>query len=795
MKYLDGETLRAHLAAIVDSSDDAILSKSLDGIVLSWNPAAERLYGYRPDEIVGKSIATLVPDDRAGEVDKILERIRQGRAVEHFETVRVHKNGTRIPVSLTISPIRDAAGNIAGASTIARDISERKRLERELQEARDQALEASRLKSDFLATMSHEIRTPMNGVIGMTGVLLDTELDPQQRQYAETVRRSGEGLLTIINDILDFSKIEAGKLDLEILDFDLRTVVEEVADLLAEQAHSKGLELVTRLRPAVPRAVRGDPGRVRQVLTNLVGNAIKFTETGEVVVDADVAEEGPEEVLVRFNVTDTGIGIAPNLLPRLFTPFSQADSSTTRTHGGTGLGLAISKQLVEMMGGTIEVDSQPGEGSTFTFTVRLAKRSERAPKERAARHLHGLRVLVVDDNRTNREILEHQVASWGMSSATAPDADSALALLREAAATGRPFDIALLDMEMPGTDGLALAEAIRADRLIGALPLVLLTSSGVRGSAESARDAGFAAYLTKPVRQSHLYDCVATVIGAGVPVPPRLITRQTLTQARAESRPRVLVAEDNQVNQKVAAAMLAKLGYRTDIVANGAEAVEALSRIPYGAVLMDCQMPEMDGYEATLEIRNAERGKTRTPIIAMTAAAMAGEREKCLAVGMDDYVSKPVKLDELSSVLARWVPSNAADPADGQGADDVDVPGEPPTLDPQIVLQLRALGEDHGSDLFTRMAELFLTESARRLEVLQTAIAQGDVATLKQEVHALKGVSGTLGAARVAYRCRELEEAIASGEADLDPAALDPLREDLAAVKSAFSALGGAAGA
>ena len=645
----------AHLAAVVDSTDDAILSKSLDGIILSWNAGAEKLYGYTTDEIVGKPISLLAPPDRSDEVTGILERIRAGEPVYHLETLRVAKDGTVVPVSLTISPVRDADGHVVAASTIARDISERRRLERELEAARDQAMAATELKSEFLANMSHEIRTPMNGVIGMTGLLLGTELDREQREYVETIRSSGEALLTIINDILDFSKIEAGRLDLEVIDFDLRNVVEGVANVLAERAHAKHLELATIVHPAVPTAVRGDPGRLRQVLTNLLGNAVKFTEAGEIVVRASAAHETAHEVVVRIEVTDTGIGIPPAVQAALFEPFSQADSSTARTHGGTGLGLAISKQLVELMGGRLGLSSEPGQGTTFFFTVRLAKQPDQLPAEPIARSdLKGLRVLVVDDNDTNRKILVHQVSSWGTRSGAAEDGWAALEMLRGAAAAGEAYDVALLDMEMPGMDGLALARAIRGDRELASTRLMLLTSTGVRGAGAAAREAGVCAYLTKPVGQSQLFDAVATVMGAGS-VAEGLVTRHTLSEIGARSRPRLLVAEDNPVNQKVAVALLTKIGYRADVVTNGAEAVEAAFRGRYGAILMDGQMPGMDGYAATAEIRRREQGRTHLPIIAMTASAMKGERERCLAAGMDDYVSKPVDIRELQAALRRWM--------------------------------------------------------------------------------------------------------------------------------------------
>jgi CheY-like chemotaxis protein/nitrogen-specific signal transduction histidine kinase len=523
----------------------------------------------------------------------------------------------------------------------------------DLSQRNQELQELTRLKSEFLATMSHEIRTPLSGVIGMTGLLMDTDLTTEQREYVDTIRTSGDALLEIINDILDFSRIEAGRVRLESLEFSPRYVVEEAVELFAEAAANKGIELVLDVEGDVPEAVLGDPGRLRQVLINLIGNAVKFTDAGEVVVRAHrVVSTGPG-VTVHFDVADTGIGLTAEERARVFGVYSQIDASTTRRHGGTGLGLAIARMLTQLMGGEIGAESEKGKGSTFWFTALF--REAAAPRVRRARpgeQLTGTSVAIIDDNKTNRTILERYVASWGMRARSFESGHEALREMRRVAAGDDAFEVAVLDLMMPGMDGAAVAADLRSDASLRDLGVILLTSAG----HSAVEVPGVDAELVKPVRPSQLFDALQTLLAGRTPgsEPP-------VPHAAASSRgARVLVVDDNAANQKVATRMVERLGYRADVAATGREAVSMAGRGHYDAVLMDCQMPEMDGYEASRQIRHNERGGHRMPIIAMTADAGSGERERCLAAGMDDYVSKPVKLHVVAAVLERWLATRQA---------------------------------------------------------------------------------------------------------------------------------------
>lgn len=776
------QKLRSH----VENSPVGVIEWDREMRILQWSKGAEHIFGWRAEEVLGRKIGEEVPlihPDDAGPTGDVVSSLLTGRERRViFENRNRTKDGSVIHCEWYNSALLDEAGELVSVMSLALDTTGRKRAEEELRRAARAAEEASRAKSEFLANMSHEIRTPMNGIIGMTELLMQTELSKEQREYAGTIRASGEALLAVLNDILDFSKIEAGRLHLESLDFDLRSMVEDVTQLFAARAHDKRLELAGFVEPELPSRVRGDPFRIRQVLSNLVGNAIKFTEEGEVFLRAGLSERDGDAPVVRFEVRDTGIGISPEARSRLFESFSQADASTTRRYGGTGLGLAISRRLVEMMGGEIGVESEVGRGSTFWFTVPLPEArgeggAERPAAEGGDRDLRGVRLLVVDDNATNRMILERQSASWGMICASAAGAAEALEKLREAHGRGEPFELAVLDMQMPQTDGLGLARAIKSDPDLAATRLVLLTSLGQRPATELSA-LGIEACLTKPVRQSRLYNVLAAVIDGAEPREERA---EAGRKPSAGGRGRILIVEDNPVNQRVALRMLQRLGYAADVAEDGVEALEALSGgAPYAAVLMDCQMPRMDGYEATREIRKREEGSgRRIPIIAMTAHALAGEREKCLAAGMDDYIAKPVKPGELGALLARWVPGEEAgeEPAAQQ---------EP--LDGEVLEGLRQLGSADEPGILEELISIFVEDAEVRMAALKEAFEREDRTSLREVAHALKGSSANMGAVRMSETCRKLEELTASGALEEIGEAILRLEDEYEATIAALNA-------
>ncbi|MCP4213179.1 MAG: response regulator, partial [bacterium] len=792
----------AEFRQVFEKIPDTYIKTDEKGNIQLISASIEILAGYTPTEIKGKHISLLFEEPSLW--DNILQDMEDFWVVENLELVIKSKDDDHVWASISTSYLYDDAQNISGIEAMLKDITELKYMMKQLKEAKREAEKANNAKSEFLANMSHEIRTPMNGVIGMTGLLLDTELSPGQREYAETVRSSGDALLMLINDILDFSKIEAGKMDLENIDFNLETTLEDAGDILAFRAQSKNLEFILWIEPEVPFLLRGDPGRLRQILVNLSGNAIKFTSKGEVVIHVGIEHEEGNDVTLRFSIIDTGIGIPGHRLDALFDAFTQVDSSTSRKYGGTGLGLSISRRLVEIMGGKIGVESEEGKGTTFWFTAVFSKQPLAKVLDDVGIDMSKERVLVVDDNATNRRLTGMLLESWNIDYGEATDAFAALECLHNAAENGRPFRVALLDMQMPVIDGETLGVKIKSDPLIRDTILVIMTSMANRGDSVRMEKIGFSGFLTKPLKQSIFFDCLATVLDlkteSAAEVSPGIVTGSSLSNVK-RSKVRILLAEDNITNQKVALGILEKLGFHADAVANGLEVLKTLETIPYDLVLMDCRMPEMNGYEAAQAIRELEKkgnilvsprytdaaGSVPThhhiPIIAMTAHAMEGDREKCLASGMDDYVSKPVNPGRLEEVIVKWLPKADAEPK-GESKQVEKVPEEDDGIFNRAMLFKRVMEDE---DILTEILNSFLEDIPDRLTALDEALKTGNAAEVGLQTHTIKGAAGNIGAPALLAVIGEMDDAVKSGDLDKVVAMVPRLYQQWDILKNAIT--------
>ncbi len=770
-QYSERVRAEEELDYLFQLSRDLLCIGSYDGHFKRVNPSCRKMLGYEPEEMVGKSYLHFIhPEDRAASV-AAYQKLAQGSGIVMVENRFRCRDGTYRWLSWNATPMPEQRAVYASA----RDITESKRISLELYRAKESADAASRAKSDFLANMSHEIRTPMNAIIGMTELVLDTPLRIDQREYLSVVVESANSLLALLNDILDFSKIEAGKMELHPAPFELREMLGDTLKALGVRAHQKGLELACHIEPEVPDQLLGDAQRLRQILINLIGNAIKFTERGEVVVRASLAERSPERLMLHLTVEDTGIGIPPDKQKIIFDVFAQADSSMTRQYGGTGLGLSISAQLIEMMGGRIWVQSEPGRGSIFHFTAHLDPAPEELrPARRPASSLRRMRVLVVDDNATNRRILHAIITNWQMRPISVESGAAALEELSRAANAGRPYPLVLLDAQMPGMDGFDLAAEIKNRPSLAGATVMMLTSAARPGDRARSRTLGVAAYLMKPIKQSDLLDTIMNVL-VGVKGRPAASRRATQGPRRAAPRLRVLVAEDNPVNQEVALRLLDRLGHLTAIAANGHETVAAVQREHFDLVLMDVQMPVMDGLAATGAIREWEKAAGgHIPIVAMTAHAMKGDRDRCLAAGMDSYLAKPIHLQQLKRILAglfegRKLAGNATG----------DFARERGIFDTAVFLE--RVGNDR--EAAQRLVRLFLDDLPDSAKLLESAVAAGDAAAVAQAAHRLKGAIANFAAPRATRAAQALVDLGRSQRISDAPAALGKFQEELRRLK------------
>ncbi|MEZ6129993.1 MAG: response regulator [Planctomycetaceae bacterium] len=789
---------RQRLAAIVESSFDAILSKDLNGMITSWNRGAERLYGYTADEAIGQSVRILLPDGMKSEEPEILNALTRGRRLEQFETQRKKKNGDIVNVSITMSPLSNESGEVVGTATIQRDITRRKQAEAELQRAMIDAENANKAKSEFMANISHELRTPMNAILGLTELALNEDLPDTVREYLTTAKDSADTMLFLINDILDFSRLEADGFELDPVPFEVRRLLDETMRALSLRAHEKGLELAAQVHADVPMRIVADPMRLRQIVTNLVGNAIKFTETGEVVVtiepvDYDTSDESEwnvgDRVALHVCVADTGIGICPADQQRIFAPFTQVDASMTRSYAGTGLGLAICRELVHLQDGSIWLESEVGKGSRFHFTItaEVAAATEvRFPTETMPiDELAGTRVLVVDDNETTRRILKEMLESWSMIPVTADSAETAIAQLEAAAEEGEGFPLLLVDAVMPNADGIELLKQIEQSTESVGASILMMSPADQHLFRKRSNGLSVGAFVEKPVSQSSLLNGIREAVGdiAVVRTP-----NQTIVPG--ETSLNILVAEDIPANQKVVSAILKKRGHKVTIAHNGREAIDLCERDTFDVILMDVQMPVMDGLQATKAIRELDANDSRrVPIVAMTAHAMRGDRESCLAAGMDAYIAKPLDAELLLRTVERLVPAPESSensllalftksgvwryrnrdtsPREGRSAS---IPFPASSSDRplwNVDVALNRMGRDQ--TIFISVIDYFLEDAPCLMKQLIAALNSDDAAEATRLAHSLKGLCANFEATTAVQMAQRIETLCRDG--DLDKAA------------------------
>jgi PAS domain S-box-containing protein len=753
---------------LFDNCNDAIVQLNVDGMIVSWNRGAERMYGWPADKIVGNHIALILPPDRRLEFDRCIAMLKNGRDVPPFDTMRRRSDGTDISVSISASPVRDAQGNLQGYISIARDISDRVRAAEALRDALEEAERASRAKSQFLANVSHELRTPMNAIIGMTELALDEELSPELRDYLETTRESADLLLSLVNDVLDISKLEAGKFVLEDINFSLRELVDETVRGISSRAYRKGLELACKVATDVPDNLHGDPLRLRQILTNLVGNAIKFTDEGEVVVEVSLNTTSGRSCVLQFSVKDTGIGISEQDQHRVFAPFTQADASSTRRFAGTGLGLAIASHLINCFHGQFWLESEMGTGSIFYFTARFALADQdirSQPQQFPAVHaLRNLPVLVADDNETNRQIIGRLLEEWHMIPVLADGADSALKELDAAARQGRPIPLAVIDAIMPKHDGFQLVDEIKERQGLGTKTILMLSAADRLAFKEKCAETEYDGVLEKPISQSNLFDAIASTLGVStVDSSPSGSLKGTRSPERILN---VLLAEDTPANRKVVERVLAKRGHNVVAAGNGREALDLFHRDHFDVILMDVQMPSMDGFQATDAIRKYEEdggAERHIPIIAMTAHAMVGDRHRCLAAGMDDYISKPINIRRLIELVETYGQKGLSF-ADSAKMDPKDAHNRiaPPPLTAMEMTDIMDLDKalrrlDGDQSLLIDLIGFFLEDYSGLLIRIDEGLGTGDAASVERAAHSMKGLVANFDAAIAKDIAQQLE--------------------------------------